>query len=475
MPPFLANYSLYQSDDSFMLHHTPISISSLTIFSITFLLGLPGNGLVIWVVALKMKRTVNTIWFLHLAVADFVCCLSLPFSIVHLALHEQWPYGWFFCKIIPSTIIFNMFASVFLLTIISVDRCLVVMKPVWCQNHRTARFASLICGGIWLLAFIMCCPAFFYREISTDEFGNTRCVYNWHGEEYGDKWPDDPFPSNDVFSFQHPPLTASGYEDISTDGILGILDMHSVYHIDNTTNKTKALHSSTPSSLGTDTDTSMIITDPTSIVLTSPRTQLNTARSSILHSDGPAYFPPGSYSGNLSGSNSSMEMYFYGHFPEIQLPSALVSITVTRSIFGFLLPFGIMAACYALIAHKMLTNQFANSRRKALRVILLVVATFFLCWAPYHVIGVLFLLANPNTAFYETLTLWDHVSTALAYANSCINPLLYVFVGQSFREKACQTVQGIFERAFSEEGTCSTAYSQDRSKATIDDIDVSVL
>ncbi|XP_033016554.1 C3a anaphylatoxin chemotactic receptor [Lacerta agilis] len=469
MPPFMANESFYESEDSFMLPHMDsMSIGSLVIFSITFLLGLPGNGLVIWVVALKMKRTVNTVWFLHLAVADFVCCLSLPFTIVHLALHQQWPYGWFFCKIIPSAIIFNMFASVFLLTTISIDRCLVVMKPVWCQNHRTVRFASVVCGVTWFLAFVMCFPAFFYRELSIDESGNARCVYNWHGEEYEDGWPDYLFPGNEEFSSQQPTFEASSYEDISTDGIL---DVYSGYHILNT-DKSKAWHSSTPSTLGTNRDTDSLTVEVTSPEYASHESSHPaTAISNVIYSDLPDYFLFGNYSGNLPTSNDSMAMPFYD-----EPPSVLVSITVTRSIFGFLLPFGIMAACYVLIALKMLRNRFAKSRVKALRVILLVITTFFLCWAPYHVIGVLYLLANPSTALYETLALWNHVSTALAYANSCINPLLYVFVGKKFREKARQTVQGILEGAFSEEGTCSTAFSQDRSKSTVDrDIDVSVL
>ena len=94
----------------------------MAIFIIVFIIGIPGNGLVIWVAGLKMKKSVNIVWFLNLAVADFMCCLSLPFSIVHLALHEHWPYGWFLCKVIPSVIIFTMFASVFLLVAISIDR-----------------------------------------------------------------------------------------------------------------------------------------------------------------------------------------------------------------------------------------------------------------------------------------------------------------------------------------------------------------
>ncbi|KAJ6668478.1 hypothetical protein lerEdw1_011960 [Lerista edwardsae] len=362
-----------------MLQNAQKSAGSLAIFSITFLLGLPGNSLVIWIVGRKMKRTVTTTWFLHLAVADLVCCLSLPFSMVHLVI-QYWPYGWFLCKVIPSVIIFNMFASVFLLTTISIDR-----------------LSSTVCGIVWLLAFIMCCPAFIYRQTFVNEFNNTECAYNWLTDEYVDgDWFDDPFSiyDTDTFSIEHPASMPSGSgEDFVT---VGMLDK---YQIPN---------------------------------------------------------------------NDSMSMHFYGDFPENQPPSALVSVTITRSVFGFLLPFGIMATCYALIAHRMFTNQFGKPRRKALRLILVVIAIFFLSWAPYHVIGVLYLLPMPEMESHETLALWDHISTALAYANSCINPLLYVFMGQNFQEKARQTMQGILEGAFSEEATCSTAYSQERNKTTSD-------
>uniref|UniRef100_A0A8C0H0C8 Complement C3a receptor 1 n=1 Tax=Chelonoidis abingdonii TaxID=106734 RepID=A0A8C0H0C8_CHEAB len=331
-------------DDGATLQYAPEIIGSLIIFILTFILGLLGNGLVIWVAGLKMKRTVNTVWFLHLAIADFLCCVSLPFSIIHLILHEYWPYGHFLCKVIPSAIILNMFASVFLLTAISIDRCLMVMKPVWCQNHRNVRLATAMCCCIWLLAFIMCCPAFLYRETFKDEFGKTVCNY-----QFGDD---------------------KDYED---------------------------------------------------------------------------YIDYGNYS-----------------------PTTLLAINITRIVFGFLLPFSIMAACYILIVIKMHGARFTKPRGKTLRVILVVVVAFFVCWAPFHVVGVLSLLAMPGTGFREAVALWDHLSIALAYANSCINPLLYVFVGRDFRQKARQSVQGILEGAFSEEVTRSTSYSRDRTKTSAD-------
>ncbi|VCW91224.1 unnamed protein product, partial [Gulo gulo] len=43
--------------------YEPQVILSMGILSLTFVLGLPGNGLVLWVAGLKMQWTVNTIWF----------------------------------------------------------------------------------------------------------------------------------------------------------------------------------------------------------------------------------------------------------------------------------------------------------------------------------------------------------------------------------------------------------------------------
>lgn len=154
------------------------------------------------------------------------------------------------------------------------------------------------------------------------------------------------------------------------------------------------------------------------------------------------------------------------------MPFPLIAINITRAVFGFILPFGIMAVCYVLIAYRMSASNYRKPQNKMLRTIILVIAAFFVCWAPYHIVGILSLVATPGTELKESLILWDHLSVALAYANSCINPLLYVFVGRDFRAKARQSLQGVLEGVFTEEPTCSSPYSLDRSK-TSKDMDVS--
>ncbi|XP_039613996.1 C3a anaphylatoxin chemotactic receptor-like [Polypterus senegalus] len=154
-----------------------MNIFSVVLYSLIFVLGVPGNAIVIWFTVLKLNRTVNTTWFLNLAVADFICCLSLPFLIASILLKNTWPYGNILCKIIPSIIILNMFSSVFILTLISIDRFLLVTKPVWSQNNRTVRWARLLSGAAWFLAALMCLPIVIHKEEKFSS-NSTYCVYN---------------------------------------------------------------------------------------------------------------------------------------------------------------------------------------------------------------------------------------------------------------------------------------------------------
>ncbi|KAG8135020.1 hypothetical protein E2320_008083 [Naja naja] len=428
LPP--ANSSLEENGKPFPL---PLPLAgALAIFSITFLLGFAGNGLVIWVIALKMKQTVNTVWFLHLAIADLVCCLSLPFSIAQLALREHWPFGWLLCKILPSVIVFNMFASVLLLTAISIDRCLLVMKPVWCQNRRTVRLASVVCGVIWILAFLLCSPSFFYREILEDESGNARCITNWKMGRHDDyEWLDDLWDVQDSTLL----ATESAYHGVFPGGNLG----------PNPSYPTES-NTTVPLDLSHHYRT---------------ETEADVLKRAIPATPSPLYKIPSAHPTLPTASTSPFKD---------QAPSAFVATTVTRAVLGFLLPFVVMATCYALIAQKVLAKPFVGRRQRALRVVLLVVVTFFLCWAPYHVTGVLFLLAAPQTPLHQDLVLWDSIPIALAYSNSCLNPLLYVFVGQNFRRRACQTVQAVFEGALGEPS--SPGCSQDKRQTTTVDNEV---
>ncbi|MGH0161639.1 UNVERIFIED_CONTAM: hypothetical protein FKN15_041470 [Acipenser sinensis] len=125
-----------------------------------------------------MKRTVNTTWFLSLAVADFIFCVFIPFSIVHAAYDFHWHFGLVMCKMNSFIMFLNMFVSIFLLTLISIDRCVSVIFPVWSQNYRTPRMASVVVLAAWVASALLSTPSLVFRDIhSTDE--KTTCYNNY--------------------------------------------------------------------------------------------------------------------------------------------------------------------------------------------------------------------------------------------------------------------------------------------------------
>ncbi|XP_008274791.1 chemokine-like receptor 1 [Stegastes partitus] len=184
-----ANYSSYDGEENYttsteaVFRHKSTCLSEvlcvllLVITVVIFLLGFFGNALVIWISGFKMKKTVNTTWYLSLAISDFVFCAFLPLSITNTAM-EEWIFGRFMCKFAPSVMFLNMFSSIFLLVIISVDRCVSVVFPVWAQNQRTVQKASVVVALAWLFAIGLSIPSAIFRDVGS-HLGRTICFNNY--------------------------------------------------------------------------------------------------------------------------------------------------------------------------------------------------------------------------------------------------------------------------------------------------------
>ncbi|XP_072884158.1 C3a anaphylatoxin chemotactic receptor-like [Hemitrygon akajei] len=137
-------------------------ILSMIIFTIAFLLGVPGNSAVIWVTGFKMKRSVHSVCFLNLAVADLALCLTLPFWMVNLALRGSWDIAF---KLLLFSICLNGSASVLLLTVISIFRCLSVTQPIWCRRYLRQCWAHVACSAAWVFALLICLIALLHPKL----------------------------------------------------------------------------------------------------------------------------------------------------------------------------------------------------------------------------------------------------------------------------------------------------------------------
>lgn len=163
---------------------TFLRTTSLVISCIALVAGTIGNGLVIYVTGLKMKKTVNSVWFLNLAMADFLFTAFLILNIIQISYNFQWILGDFMCKFNNMVNALNMFTSIFILVAISVDRCLSTWLVVWAQNKRTTRMAQMICVGIWLASLVCSIPYIVHRETIVKK-GKTYCYLKASTKTYG--------------------------------------------------------------------------------------------------------------------------------------------------------------------------------------------------------------------------------------------------------------------------------------------------
>lgn len=157
-------------------------IISVVIYIISFVLGLIGNGTVIWVTAFKSKKTVNSIWLLNLAMADFVFVLFLPFYIDYILRDFHWDFGVFMCKINSFVSVMNMYASVLFLTVLSIDRYVSLVHLNWSQRYRTTERAWYVCCCIWAVAAITSCPALIFRD-TMRLHDKVVCFNNFHTQD----------------------------------------------------------------------------------------------------------------------------------------------------------------------------------------------------------------------------------------------------------------------------------------------------
>ncbi|XP_009895737.2 chemerin-like receptor 1 [Dryobates pubescens] len=315
-------------------------ILSMVVYSIACLLGVTGNGLVIWIAGFKMKKTVNSIWFLNLAIADFIFTFFLPLSIVYTALGFHWPFGKLLCKLNSTIAFLNMFASVFLLTVISMDRCVSVAFPVWSHNCRSPELAAKIAVGTWILALLLSSPYLIFRDTVVSPRNITTCYNN--------------FALSDDYA-----------------------------------------------------------------------------------------------------SEATRRLWRVRH----------KAMIITRFLCGFLIPFTVILLCYSILALKLRRRQLPSSA-KPYRIIIAVTVSFFLCYFPYHVFSLLEISKNSSShEMRMALYIGIPLVSSLAFFNSCINPILYVFVGPDFRETFRRSLLSTFEGAFSEESLLGSLTSRRKSRS----------
>ncbi|XP_072321759.1 C5a anaphylatoxin chemotactic receptor 1 [Eucyclogobius newberryi] len=161
----------------------------ITATLIIFLVGVPLNGLVVWVLGLRGKRHLRgrgsteetraasgfRVYVLNLALSDLVLLLRTPLMLGYLAHDDSWPFGRVPCLLVMFLRGLGLYASAFLLCAVALERCLCLLRPVWARLRRPSWAVPLACALMWVLAAVLSVP-YFHSAVDLDVKGKHYCL-----------------------------------------------------------------------------------------------------------------------------------------------------------------------------------------------------------------------------------------------------------------------------------------------------------
>eukprot|EP00062_Callorhinchus_milii_P006972 gi/632948070/ref/XP_007889390.1/ PREDICTED: P2Y purinoceptor 2 [Callorhinchus milii] len=106
-------------------------------------------------------------------------------------------------------------------------------------------------------------------------------------------------------------------------------------------------------------------------------------------------------------------------------------------------PFVIVMVCYWFMTKELLRPNTAHpenskSRKKSIKMIVIILSVFVLCFLPFHITRSIYYSSRSLHLSCSTLNavnLAYKLTRPLASANSCLDPILYVLAGQTYRSQ----------------------------------------
>lgn len=112
----------------------------------------------------------------------------------------------------------------------------------------------------------------------------------------------------------------------------------------------------------------------------------------------------------------------------------------------FVIPFLVIMVCYCLMARTLCqprkglssSQQSSSSRTKSIKLIVVVLVVFAVCFVPFHITRTLYYIyryVDADCAFLNVVNFAYKITRPLASANSCLDPILYFLAGDHYRSR----------------------------------------
>ncbi|NXF71221.1 GPR34 protein, partial [Sclerurus mexicanus] len=175
------NASEIQNTTSCSLDDNSLSLTLIAFYSIIFVVGLVANIIALFAfLCIHQKRNSIQVYLLNVAVADLLLIFCLPFRILYHVNKNIWIFGRILCKIVGTLFYMNMYISIVLLGLISLDRYIKINKSVKRPKMLTTTQSVQICCIVWAVALtgftVVVAPSFFESE-DRNSTNSTLCFH----------------------------------------------------------------------------------------------------------------------------------------------------------------------------------------------------------------------------------------------------------------------------------------------------------
>ncbi|KTF79686.1 hypothetical protein cypCar_00037832 [Cyprinus carpio] len=381
---------------------TSFKIFQICIFIATIVVGLIGNGLVIFLTGCRMKTTVNSIWFLNLAIADFLFMLS---SIINnLSVLGRWHLYFMSCL---NPILYVFMCDEYKKKL--KQSLLLVLETAFAEDHldfkaeNTSSEAGNMTGSTaqnitmqqeGFTSFEIFSLCIFIPTFVVGLIGNGLVIFLTGcrmKKTINSIWFLNLAIADFIFMLS----------SISYSVILSVLGRQQIISLD------RCLC------------TWMVVWAK------NKRTLLKAKIICLI----------------VWVSSISCSIPFYkDNMPLIKFEFTL----------GFLIPFLIIASSYTAIGVR-IKRLKRGKQLRSYRVIISVTLAFFICWFPYYVCVFYSITPEGNKRSASDQDIFKIVSIYLVCLNSCLNPILYVFMCDEYKKKLKQSLLLVLEITFAEE------------------------
>ncbi|XP_038641442.1 substance-P receptor-like [Scyliorhinus canicula] len=168
--------STEEPDTKFLQPKWQIALWALA-YSIIVAVAVCGNLVVMWIIlAHKRMRTVTNYFLVNLAFAEVsMAAFNTVINFVY-AIHNEWYFGLGYCRFHNFFPITAMFASIYSMTAIALDRYMAIIHPL--KQRLSATATKVVIVAVWVVALSLAFPQCYYSK--TEQFpGRVVCYVEW--------------------------------------------------------------------------------------------------------------------------------------------------------------------------------------------------------------------------------------------------------------------------------------------------------